>query len=80
MKLGPRYLKSLALLEKGPLNIDGRADIVRYKNLEKMGLCQGTGVRVVGLTAEGKRTLKTGQCDEIPPPSVQVTTTSVAYF
>ncbi len=60
MKLGPRYLKSLKALAKGPLNIDGKNDIVRYKNLEGMGLCKGVGVRVVGLTKAGRAAIATG--------------------
>ncbi len=52
--IGPKYMKSLKALIKGPLGIDERKDVVRYRALQQMGLVDGVGVRCVSLTKAGR--------------------------
>lgn len=58
--LGPKYMKSLRDLLKGPMGIAERKDIVRYRALQVMGLVDGVGVRCVSLTKAGKILLTSG--------------------
>ncbi len=67
--IGPRYLKSLRDLLKGPMGINDRKDVVRYRALQKMGLVDGVALRCVHLTKAGHTLLATGVLVAPPPPA-----------
>ncbi len=70
MKIGKMYKKSLRDLLKGPMALCDKKDITRYRNLEKMGLVKGVGLRCVSITKAGLLVLKTGEISDpstIPP-------------
>lgn len=58
--LGPKYKKSLEYISECAKGIDDKNEIVRYRALEKLGLCKGVGLRVVSLTNAGRKALENG--------------------
>ena len=56
---------------KGPLGIHDKKDIIRYRNLQRMGLVNGVGVRCVSLTKEGIAALAVGAYGptQLEPPT-----------
>lgn len=85
MKIGKMYKKSLKDLLKGPMAIHDKRDVVRYRNLEKLGLVAGVGIRCVSLTKAGKLALVTGETKDQdlpvtpPPPALPVPVASFDY-
>ncbi len=65
--VGPHYMKSLRALIKGPLGINERKDVVRYKALQVMGLVDGVGIRCVSLTKAGRTLVTTGILTPVVP-------------
>jgi hypothetical protein len=61
MKIGKMYKKSLRDLLKGPMAVFSKRDITRYRNLEKLGLVSGVGIRVVSITKAGRAALNSGE-------------------
>lgn len=68
--IGPKYLKSLRDLLRGPMGINERKDVVRYRALQRMGLVDGVGVRCVSLTKAGRTLLASGILIPVPPTPI----------